>query len=65
MNVIPKALPETGLVLVHELKTSHAFGALPEIQMGDQQPSRAAVFRIEVLAVETEDDPGLPVREIF
>jgi len=30
----------------------------------DQQASRAAVFRFEVFAVETEGDPGLPVLKI-
>jgi hypothetical protein len=62
--VISEAFPETGLVFAHELETSHPFGALPEIKVRDQQPSRAAVFRFEVFSVETEGDPSLPVLKI-
>src|SRR5215470_719207 len=64
INVITEALPETRLLLPHELKTSHPLCTLPEIKMRDKQPCRPAVFRGEVLAVEAKGDPRLSVFEI-
>src|ERR687897_1552084 len=63
--VVADALPEAGLVLVAEPQAPHPLGALPEIQVRDQQPRRTAVFGLEILALETERHPGLAVQQVL
>src|SRR5216683_763859 len=64
VHVIAVGLPEAGLVLVEELEAAHPLGALPEIQMRDEQPRRAAVLGIERLAVIAERQPGTPAGDV-
>src|SRR5262249_24254664 len=40
-------------------------GALPEVQVRDQQARRTTVLQLEVLAAEPKCDPCLPVEEIL
>src|SRR5207237_9738461 len=57
--VVADALPEPGLVLGAQLQAAHPLGALPEVKVGDEQPGRAAVLGLELLAVEGECRPCL------
>ncbi len=51
--------------MVTELEAAHPFGALPEVEVRDEQPGGAAVLGIERLAVVVESDPGFPVGDIL
>src|SRR5215813_13168430 len=62
--VVAVALPEPWLVVIHQRQAAHPFGALPQVQVGDEQPGRATVFRRQVRAVVAERDPGLSVHEV-
>ena len=42
--VVAVALPEAGFVVVEQLQTGDPLGALPEVEVRDQQTGRAAVF---------------------
>src|SRR3954451_18739990 len=64
-KVVAVRLPEAGLVLVPELEAAHPLGALPEVEVRDEQPYRAAVLRVERLAVVAERDPGFAVDQIL
>src|SRR5262245_21345983 len=55
--VVAVALPEPALVVVEQAQPGHPLGALPEVQVGDQQPSRAAVLGGQRLAVGVPCDP--------
>src|SRR5918993_3993768 len=57
--VVAQRLPETGLVLVYQPQAPHPLGALPEVEVGDEQAGRAAVLRRERLALVGVGDPGL------
>src|SRR5256885_1640544 len=50
-NVIPVRLPETWLLLGLKRDATNPFRALPEIEVRHQQPDRAAVLRVNWLAV--------------
>src|SRR5262249_1623534 len=62
--VVSVALPEPWLVLIQQRQAAHPLGALPKIEVGDEQPGRATVFRRQIRAVEAERDPGLPVPKV-
>src|SRR6202008_744742 len=49
--VVADALPEAGLVLLLELQAPYPLGALPEVEVGDQQPGRSAVLGLELVPV--------------
>src|SRR5690606_20496419 len=57
--VVAVPLPETRLVVVHELHAGHPLGALPEVQVRNQQPYRSAVFDRQRRAVELPHEPRL------
>src|SRR5215211_1113760 len=63
--VVAEALPKAGLVGVQQLDPPDPFGALPEVQLRHQQPGRAAVLGLQVLAVVAERDPSLAIHEIL
>src|SRR5215207_8239121 len=63
--VVAEALPEARLVGVQQLDPADPLGALPQIQVGDQPPRRAAVLGLQVLAVVAECDPGLVVGQVL
>ena len=51
--VVAVALPEAGLVAVAQLQRAHPLGALPEVQVGDDDAHRATVDRLDRLAART------------
>src|SRR4029079_10437419 len=63
--VIAVALPEAGLVLAAKRQAAHPFGALPEVEVRDEEPGRPAVLRRERLALVGVDDPGVPARDVL
>src|SRR5919107_849342 len=63
--VVAGCLPEARTVLDEEVQAANPLGALPEVQVGNQKSGRAAVLRLERLAVELVDDPGPPVGHVF
>src|SRR5262245_21039546 len=63
--VIAVGLPEPRLVLIEQAEPAHPFGALPEVEVGDEQPRRAAVLGVEGLALVGVGDPGLPVDDVL
>src|SRR3954462_4465791 len=55
--VVAVGLPEAGLVVVAQLEAADPLRALPEVQMRDQQPRRAAVLGLERLPPVLVGDP--------
>src|SRR3954471_17351155 len=55
--VVAVGLPEAGLVVVAKLKAADPLRALPEVQMRDQQPRRAAVLGLKRLTAVLVGDP--------
>src|SRR5947209_6070234 len=49
--VVTVHLPEARLVVVEDLQAPHPLGALPEVEMGNQQPRGAAVLGGQRLAL--------------
>ena len=64
MVVIAEGLPEAGLVLVEQPEPPDPLDALPEVQVGHEQPSRPPVLRLQVGAVAGERHPGLTVDDV-
>src|SRR5262249_30734446 len=62
--VIAERLPEAWLVVFDDAQPSNPLGALPEIQVGDEQARRAAVLRVERLPLIGVHDPGLAPRDV-
>src|SRR5215212_695013 len=63
--VVAQRLPETRLVVRQEPEAPDPLGALPEVEMGDEQAGGAAVLRFERLAVVGVGDPGSTARDIL
>src|SRR3954451_2989303 len=63
--VVAVVLPEARLVGVAQLEAADPLGALPEVDVRDEQPGGAAVFRLERLARVLVGNPGLPARQVF
>ncbi len=57
--VIAVPFPEPGFVVVEKLKARHPLGALPEVEVRDEQPCRTSVVGWERLPVDLPRDPGL------
>ena len=51
--------------MVEQAQAGDPLGALPEVQVGHEQPGRATVLRIERLSVVGESDPRLAVGDVF
>src|SRR5262249_43918989 len=64
VHVVTIRFPETWLVVVEQLKATHPFGALPEVQVRDEQSCRAAVLRLERTALVAVGQPGLAAGNI-
>ena len=62
--VVAVALPEAGLVVVVEPMPAHPLGALPEVQVRDEQPRRPAVLaaRAARRRTRTRSTPCPPMR---
>src|SRR4030095_17008366 len=65
VDVVTIALPESRFVAIQQRHPAHPLGALPEVQMRDEQAGRTTVLRRQLIAVEVERDPRLPVQEIL
>src|SRR5512132_1990572 len=63
--VVAVGLPEAGLVVVGDAKPGDPFGALPEIEVGDQQAGGTAVLTGQRLALVLGDDPGLAFGQVL
>src|ERR687894_168809 len=57
--VVADALPEARVVLGSQLQPAHPLGALPEVEVRDEQPCRSPVLGLELLAVVAVRDPRL------
>ena len=62
--VVAERLPEPGLVLSTQLEAADPLGALPEVEVGHDEPGRAAVLRRERLAVVLVGDECLAVEDV-
>src|SRR5438309_390227 len=62
--VVAVGLPEPRLVVVEELEPSNPLRTLPEVEVRDEHPGRAAVDRLEGLAVVLVRNPCLTVGDI-
>src|SRR5207244_1027655 len=62
--VVAVGLPEPRLVAVEELEPSNPLRTLPEVEVRDEHPGRAAVDRLEGLAVVLVRNPCLTVGDI-
>src|SRR6516225_8006403 len=65
VHVIAEFLPESGLVVIDELQTAYPLGALPEIEVRNEQPSRTAVLGSERLAFIARSDHRLAVEQVL
>src|SRR5919202_7035661 len=63
--VVAQALPETWFVVVHEPQASNPLGALPEIEVRDEQARRAAVLGLQWLPLVGVGDPRLAIRHVL
>src|SRR5207253_10424924 len=63
--VVAVGLPEARLVVAAQLQPTHPFGALPEVQVGDNETRGAAVLGRQRLALVLVSDPGLASAEIL
>src|SRR4051794_5409631 len=61
--VVAVLLPEAGLVAGHQRELGDPLRALPEVEVRDEQPDRAAVLDGQRLAVELSDHPRLAARD--
>ena len=64
MIVVAQRLPEARFILLDQAQTPHPLGALPEVEMGHQQACRAAMLRLQGLALIGVDHPGLPTQHL-
>src|SRR5918992_337829 len=55
--VVAVGLPEARLVVVAQLESANPLGALPEVEMRNEQPRRSAVLGLERLAAVLIRDP--------
>src|SRR5580658_2938539 len=62
--VIAVGLPEARHVMIEQLEPPHPLGALPEVQVRDEQPRRAAVLGSERAAAVAEGDPRLTAQDV-
>ena len=64
MHMIAVAFPETGTVFSEEFEAAEPFGALPGVELGDDEAGGSAVFDAERLAVVVGSDEGVGSEEI-
>ena len=60
-----RSLPEARLVVLAQLEPAHPLGALPEVEVRDEQARGASVLVLQRIAVVVVDDPGLPVGDVL
>jgi hypothetical protein len=59
VHVVAVAFPETGAVGVDHLQRAHPLGALPEVEVGDDDAHGAAMDRLDLLTLERVGDDRL------
>ena len=59
------ASQKPGSSALEQTQAAHPLGALPEVEVRDEQARRAAVLRLERLAVVAERDPRLAARDVL
>ena len=64
VHVVAVALPEAGAVFGEEFEAAEPFGALPGVELGDDQAGGCAVFDGERLAIVMRGDEGVGSEEI-
>src|SRR4029079_1618003 len=62
--VVAQRLPEAWLVVLVEADAADPLGALPEVEVRDEQPRGGALRGRQRLAVVLVDHPGLPAGEV-
>jgi len=63
--VVAVPLPEAGLIADGQRQPAHPLGALPEVQVRDQQSGRTAVLSGKRLAAELVGRPRAPAGEVL
>src|SRR5215471_1776516 len=63
-HVVAVLLPEAWAIAGHELQATHPLGALPEVQVRDEQPQRPAVLRTDRLPVARIDEHVFLAQEV-
>src|SRR5262245_30633864 len=63
--VVAVGLPKAGPVVVAQLEPAHPLGALPEVEVRDEQAGGAAVFGRDRLALVLVGDPGLAAGDVL
>src|SRR3954468_7713851 len=63
--VVTVALPETLLVVLQQREPGDPLGALPEVQVRDEQPHRPAVLAGQRAPLVRPDDPRLPAADVL
>src|SRR4051794_22438611 len=63
--VVPVLLPEPGLVARHQCQPADPLRALPEVEVGHQQPDGATVLYRQRFAVELPHHPGLAAGDVL
>src|SRR4051812_1080079 len=58
--VVAEGLPEAHLVALHDLEPADPLGALPEVDVRNQQPRAPTVLGLEPAIVVRVGHPGLP-----
>src|SRR5262245_46411882 len=64
VHVVAVGLPEAGLVVVAQLEPAHPLGALPEVEVRNEQPRGPAVLRFERLIAVLVSDPCLTACDV-
>src|SRR5207302_5977114 len=62
--VVAVLLPKPRLVVVEELQPGHPLGALPEVEVGDEQPGRTTVLDRKGPPVVAPYDPRLAIGHV-
>src|SRR5207237_10699112 len=63
--VVPVCLPEAGLIARLEAQPANPLPALPEVEVGNEHPRRAAVLGLERLAAVAERHPRLAAGQVL
>lgn len=64
MVVVAERLPKSRLVVIEQFETSYPFGALPKVQVRNEQPGGPTMFGCEILVVELKGDSGFAVTQV-
>ena len=65
MHVVPVLLPEAGRIHVEEFERPHPLGALPEVELGNDQAAGAAVVGFQVPAVVLQRQQRVVIHQLL